>query len=149
MFDYCFLIQERTPGWRAGEDGRTPQHPTCHSSAICPQSQLTGPGLQVQTPQFVQPPQDLPAWISTRAQPRGKPRGKRKMQLPLGPLRRLSTREGTKQWGTGCLPAMVQTPILFRLKCKLRRKREGVGRQTTWGCRESGTELGQKEGAEQ
>ena len=60
----------------------------------------------------------------------------------------LSTREGTKQWGTGCLPAVVQTPILFRLKCKCRRKREGVRRQTTWGGRENRTELGQKEGAE-
>ena len=47
-----------------------------------------------------------------------------------------------------CLPAVVQTPILFRLKCKLRRKREGVRRQTTCGGRENGTELGPKEGAE-
>lgn len=48
-----------------------------------------------------------------------------------------------------CLPACrgANTSPL-QVKCKLRRKREGVGRQTTWGGKESGTELGQKEGAE-
>lgn len=37
------------------------------------------------------------------------------------------TAEGTRQQGTGFLAAVVQTPILFRLRFKLRRKWEGMG----------------------
>lgn len=35
---------------------------------------------------------------------------------------------GTKQWGTGFLSAVVQTPVLFRLRFKLRRNRKRGGR---------------------